>query len=264
MVSGRVYLAGGLDTSDVSISDVVAVDTAKGTAEVTGSMPNAFHDAAGAVIGGRLFVFAGGTGQGSDVVQSFDPSSGTGRIERGSLPKALSDLSSAEAVGVVYLVGGYDNVSPQGSIYATRDGRHFSVVGTLPVGLRYPAVVAQGSKVVIAGGQTASGLTDDVLLFDPATGRVRTVGHLPQPLAHGAAFVLGNTVYVAGGRNGAGMAVRGIESVDITTGKVRSAGKLPSPLADPGVVAEGQKVWLFGGWRGAPVSEVLVASLVPA
>lgn len=264
MVLGRVYLAGGLNTSDVSVSDVHTVDTTKGTAEVIGSMPNAFHDAAGAVIGSRLFVFAGGTGQGSDVVQSFDPSSGTSRIEGGSVPKALSDLSSAETDGVVYLVGGYDNVSPQPSIYATGDGRHFSVVGTLPAGLRYPAVVAQGSKVVIAGGQTAAGLTADVLVFDPATGRVRTAGHLPQPLAHAAAFVLGNTVYVAGGRNEAGLAVRGIESVDITTGKVRSAGKLPSSLADPGVVAEGQKVWFFGGWRGAPVAEVLVASLLPA
>jgi hypothetical protein len=160
-----------LSTSDVSISDVVTVDTGKGTAEVTGSMPNAFRDAAGALIEGRLFVFAGGTGQGSDVVQSFDAAGGTGRIEGGSLPKALSDLSSAEADGVAYLVGDYDNVSPQRSIYATRDGKHFSVVGTLPVGLRYPAVVAQGSKVVIAGGQTASGLTDQVLMFDPATGR---------------------------------------------------------------------------------------------
>jgi hypothetical protein len=115
--------------------------------------------------------------------------------------------------------------------------------------------------VVIAGGQTASGITDRVMTFDPTTGKVRTIGHLPQPIAHAAAFTLGGLVYVAGGRDDAGSAVRGIEAVDPQAGTARRAGRLPSALADPGVVVEGGSAWLFGGWRGVPVSEVLVASL---
>src|SRR2546426_6578801 len=92
--SAKVYLAGGLDASDTSTMAVVTVDLARGTARVAGHVPSGFHDAAGAVIGGRLFVFAGGTGQISDVVQSFDLATGKGRVE-GTMPRPLSDLSSA-------------------------------------------------------------------------------------------------------------------------------------------------------------------------
>lgn len=261
VIGGTVYVVGGLNNSDLSVADVVALNAGKGTAHEIGTMPNAFHDAAGAVIHGRLFVFGGGTGQGSNVVQSFDPASGAGRVE-GTMPQALSDLSGTVVGGIAYLVGGYDNVSPQRSIFSTTDGRHFSMAGNLPVGLRYPAVAPFGSMVVIAGGQTATGLTDEVLAFDPATGTVRTIGHLRQPTAHAAAFTLGGILYVAGGRDEEGSALAGIEAVNPTKGTVRlAAGRMPSPLADPAVVVVGNEAWLLGGWRGAPVTDVLIAAL---
>ena len=51
-------------------------------------------------------------------------------------------------------------------IYATTDGRRFSTVAMLPEGLRYPAVTAVGTTVVIAGGQTATGQSDTVIALD--------------------------------------------------------------------------------------------------
>jgi hypothetical protein len=52
--AGTLYLAGGLDTSDQSTSDVYAIDAATGKSNRIGSVPQAFHDAAGALIGGKL------------------------------------------------------------------------------------------------------------------------------------------------------------------------------------------------------------------
>ena len=152
------------------------------------------------MISGKLFVFAGGAGTGSDTVQAFDPATGTGSVV-GHLPVALSDLAAAQIDNVTYLVGGYDGTRPRPEIYATTDGTTFSTVGHLPVGLRYPAVTQVGGRLVIAGGLASSGPVNDVYTFDPSSGATTLTAHLPDPVAHAAAFTLGGRIYVVGGRN---------------------------------------------------------------
>ena len=197
---------------------------------------------------------------GSDVVQSFSPSSGRADVE-GSLPRALSDLTTAALDGVTYLIGGYDGVAPQRIIYATSDGRHLHRAGLLPVGLRYAAAAAVGSTVVIFGGETTRGPSAGILAFDPSTGTVTTVGHLPYGVGHASAFAAGGVVYVVGGVDASGRTLRAIAAVDTGTGRVRSAGRLPAPLSDAAAVVVGDQAWLFGGLRGVPVSQILVASI---
>jgi N-acetylneuraminic acid mutarotase len=134
----------------------------------------------------------------------------------------------------------------------------------MPVGLRYAAVAATSSSVIIAGGVTSAGPSDRVFSFDPGSGRVRTIGHLPRPLGHAVAFSLAGVVYVAGGTGASGSALRGIEAIDLRTGVVRAAGHLPAGLSDAAALVVGGEVWVFGGWRGGPVSDVLVSTPVPA
>src|SRR5204862_8360823 len=69
----HVLLAGGLDGSGSSTAGVSSLDPATGKVVRLGSMSSPFHDAAGAMIGGRLFVFGGGASAGSDLVRTFDP-----------------------------------------------------------------------------------------------------------------------------------------------------------------------------------------------
>src|SRR5262249_56592192 len=85
---------------------------------------------------------------------------------------------------------------------------HFTLAGRLPVGLRYPAVAAVGGDLVVAGGITASGASSVVYVFDPATGRTRSIGRLPAPAGHSSALVLGNRIYLVG-RAGADGRTRG-------------------------------------------------------
>jgi len=260
VAGGAVYLLGGLNGSSVSTSTVLSVDTARGTAHVAGHVAQAFHDAAGGVIGSRLFVFAGGTAQSSTTVQSFDPATGGSRVD-GRTPRPLSDLSSAEVAGTVYLIAGFDGVSPQRTIYSTHDGTRFRQAGTLPVGLRYAAVATWGEDVVVAGGVTDTGLSRGVFVFDPSAGTVRTTARLPYALAHAAAFALGGAVYVAGGRDAAGNAVRDIVRIDPRSGSARRVGRLPAAISDCAAVVVGGRAWLFGGERAAAVDDVFVASL---
>jgi N-acetylneuraminic acid mutarotase len=251
-----VYLAGGLDASGASVDTVDSLDVATRKVDRLGRLPQAVHDAAGAMIGGMLYVFAGGTGSGTDTVQTFDPTTGAGTIV-GHLPVALSDLASVTIGPVTYLVGGYDGIRPRSEIYATRDGTNFRVVGRLPEGLRYPAVTVLNGQILIAGGTAATGPTAAVRVFDPMTGRVRSIGRLLAPVAHAAAFASGGVVYVVGGRDPADAPVARIEELDLTTGRSRLVRPLPGPVADAGVARIGDGALLIGGEGATTLDQVL-------
>jgi N-acetylneuraminic acid mutarotase len=258
LANDTIYLAGGLDSAGQSASGVFTLNPATGALASVGSLPHAFHDAAAAVLGGRLFVFGGGAGEGSDVVQAFDLQSHRARLT-GRLPKVLSDLSSASVGSTVYLVGGYDGFSPQSAIYATTDGVRFRVAARLPQGLRYAAAASVGPDVVVAGGMTGSGPVSSVYLFDSATGRVSLLGRMPTSLGHAMAFVIGGTVYVAGGQDRQGRAVRQVVAVDVVARTVTRLAPLPVPLSDSASVSDSRVAWLIGGWRGHAVAQVLTA-----
>jgi hypothetical protein len=261
VAAGRlVYLAGGLNAAERSVAAVFTLDPSTGHTAEVGSMPQAFHDAAGAMIGRRLFVFGGGTGESSDAVQTFDTVSHATSVA-GHLPHPLSDLQVAVVNGTVYLVGGWDGTAYSRTIYATADGLHFRTAGQLPAGIRYPAVAAVGDSIVVVGGMTPAGPTDAVSIFDTKSGRTLSLGRLPVPVGHGGAFSLGGLVYMAGGQDGSGHAVSDVVSIDPATKRVASLPPLAAPLSDPGVVATGGRALLIGGWRQTAVNQVLQASL---
>jgi hypothetical protein len=230
-----ILVAGGLDAGGVSTNGVFRFDPQTGRLTRLGSLPSAFHDAAAAMIGRRLFVFGGGSSTGTSAVQAFDLATRSGTLV-GHLPRPLSDLAAATIGGTVYLVGGYDNRTPRPEIYATSDGLHVHVVGRLPVGVRYPSVAAVRGTLVIAGGAASSGATRSVYVFHPTSGRVTRLGALPFPSAHAAAVTIGGNVYVVGGQSGA------IVRIDPVRSTIARAGR-SAPVADAAVAG----TYLLGG-----------------
>ena len=250
-----VILAGGLDASGNSTSGVFRFDPRSGRLTQLGSLPQAFHDAAGALLGSTLLVFGGGTSQSSSTVQSFDLTRGKGRVI-GQLPRALSDLVSVTVGNDVYLIGGYDGRSPRAEIYRTSDGVHFQLAGRLPVGLRYPAVAAVGPRILIAGGVGAGGVSSSVYAFDSTTGKTTRVAELPSPVAHAGAAAFGGSVFVVGGADAAGNTVGTISRVDLLQ---RRAELVPGSIdvSDAGLVVIGSHVFVFGGARqGSAVASI--------
>ena len=260
---GSIYLAGGLAASGASADGVFRLDPGNGNLAALGSLPHPVHDAAGAVIGKRLFVFGGGAGSVGSLVQTFGLQSYRSAVA-GHLPHPLADLAAVSSGGTVYLVGGYDGSSPQGAVYATTDGRSFRKVAELPVPVRYPAATIANGKIVVAGGVSSSGPVDGVWLVDPATGDVDRIGTLSSPLSQAGAFTLGGVPFVAGGLAVPGGPTNRVFSVDVGAGKVRSAGTLPVAFGDAGVATLGGRAWMLGGWSGATLSQISVASLVLA
>jgi hypothetical protein len=253
---GKILIAGGLDSGGQSAAGVFALDPATGTLHSVGALPQPVHDAAGALIGGRLYVFGGGAASSSDVVQALDLSTRHGSIAA-HLPRALSDLAAAQLKGVTYLVGGFDGNTPRSEILATRDGRHFTLAGRLPVGLRYPTVATANGKLLIAGGQTANGLSTSVYGFDPASRGVAVLAQLPAPRAHAAALVRGSTLYILGGTNASGAPTGAITTVDLSTHAVARLGQVIGPLADAASAQLGATTFLVGGRNSHTVATVI-------
>jgi N-acetylneuraminic acid mutarotase len=153
-------------------------------------------------------------------------------------------------------VGGYDDHVPRAEIYATTDGTHFTLAARLPHGLRYPAVAAGGGRLVIAGGNLASGApSSEIYAFDPASGQVRVLGQLATAVGHASAVTLGGSVYIVGGVDAAG---RPVSSATRVNGKVARLA-LSIPIADAAVAQIGTEAFLLGGRRnGRAVSDVRV------
>jgi hypothetical protein len=254
-VGHEIVVAGGLDASGQSTNGVFRLDPSSGALVHLGSVPQAFHDAAGSVVAGRLYVFGGGSAQSSAAVQAFDLRTHRSAVV-GHLPRPLSDLATARSGNETYLVGGYDGRRPRPEIYRTSDGRHFTLVGRLPVGVRYAAVVAVGTTLVVAGGVTPAGTSSSVYAIDTTTRSVRRIALLPRATAHAAAFAIGTSVYVLGGADAGGRTVGTVFDVGLTTDRVTRVGTF-APIADAAAAVVPGRAFLVGGERsGRPVATV--------
>ena len=209
------------------------------------ALPVPTHDAAAALVGGRVYLFGGGEAVSTDTVLRVDP--GWRTVARaGSLGEPLSDLGAATVGGKTYLVGGYT-----GSRYATavlrfRPGAQPQLVTRLPVGLRYAGVAALGSKIYVAGGLADVGRDERRLRGRPRRparcGRSRPCrGRSTTPRSRRSAR---GSCWLAGARG------RCSRSTPLA-GASRPVANLPQALTDPAAVAQAGRVLVLGGGTNA-------------
>jgi len=266
--SGLTVL-GGITPAGTSLPTVSTIAPATGAVEPTAGLADPVHDAASATIGRTTFVFGGGSPNTVATIQSvtapgIPPTTGTPGTVVGQLPQPRSDLAvatvtsgrGARAVTTAYLVGGYNGTTYLPGVLATGNGTAFTTVASLPVPVRYPAVVADGGLVYAFGGETASPgstttATAAIQRIDPATHRATVVGHLPQALYGAAAYLIDGTIYVAGGQSPGGTTLTQITAFVPSTQKVLAAGLLPQATAFGGyaTVGSGRRAvgYLVGG-----------------
>lgn len=254
-----LLIAGGLTRGQASTAAVTALDPVTGRTWQAGRLAAAAHDSGGALLAGRLVVFGGGTQASTATVQVMT-GSGAAKVT-GSLPRPRSDLAAVTVRNVAYLLGGYDGTSYAPGVLATRDGRHFAAVATLPVPVRYPGVAAIGDQIWVFGGQARAGLTAVIQEIDLRTGRARVAGRLPYPLAGATGFTLGGRIYLAGGQRAPAARPPGSPAAALVTsgtvlrydpanGATSAAGHLPVPVAYAAAAVVGGTAFLVGGEDG--------------
>jgi hypothetical protein len=263
---------GGITPSGSSLSAVSVVNPSTGAVTPAGSLADPVHDAAASVVGARTFDFGGGSPDTFATVQSImtpstPPGAPAGGTVVGQLPAPRSDLAVATLPGTgggrsgtsTYIVGGYDGTDYLPDVLRTVDGTHFTRVASLPVPVRYPAVVAEAGKLFAFGGETPSSgttttATNDIQMVDPSSGQARVVGHLPQALYGASAFVVGGTAYVAGGQVPGGATLTTIDAFVPSTGNVLAAGLLPQADAFAGYTTVGSGKTAIGYMVGGEVA----------
>ena len=254
----RIVLLGGEPAAGGSRATVLRLDPASGAAVSLGSLSQATHDAAGAVIGGAFVVFGGGEAHTIDAVQSIAPGQPARVISH--LPQPRSDVVSATVDNHTYLLGGYDGTRATADVLDTTDGLHFGVVTRLPTPVRYAAVAVTGHRIWLFGGEAAGGDTTDVQVVDLDTRTAKIAGHLPQPLAHAAALAVSGRVVVAGGRL-AGQPTDHTLLFDPDKVAFTAGPALPKPVLDAAPVVLGDTGYLIGGESPKPVASIVTVRM---
>ncbi|HWE09484.1 MAG TPA: kelch repeat-containing protein [Solirubrobacteraceae bacterium] len=258
---GRFITLGGLDSADVSSSEIQLADT-HGILH-TGSLPAAQHDAQAAALGNAVYVFGGGNASELDHILRYSPSTGA-VTQAGTLRAPQSDVAVAAAGGTAYVVGGYDGTNYLNTVVGWRPGSTPAVQARLPVGLRYAAVTVAGNALIIVGGSSPSGATTSIYRFDLATHRVTRIGALPHAITHANAATLDSTVYLVGGRGDATTSQTSeVWAINPATGHVTRAGRLPKPTSDAAVAAASGSIVVIGGLSGSSTLAT-VGELTPA
>lgn len=271
--SNHLVVAGGLLASQASSTQVERVDTASGAATPLTALPDPVHDAPGSLIGGRAYLYGGGSPDTVATVQRFGiPALGSNSppAVASQLPQPRSDAATTTIGTTTYIVGGYDGTAPDPVVLATTDGQRFSPVANLAVPVRYPAVAALGGRIYIFGGEAVGGpsdgqAVDDIQEVDPAKRSATLIGHLPHPLAGASALNLGGRIYIFGGvtDTASAAATTTIWAFDPGAVTVSSAGTLPVATSYAGAAVVRGRAWLVGGENtGTPMASVQV--LAPA
>jgi N-acetylneuraminic acid mutarotase len=238
---GAVALLGGLDANDTSTSAVTVL--AGNRVSMLAQLPLAQHDAQGALLGGKAYVFGGGQVSSYDHVLRLDPVTDS-VSEVGVLPSRASDVAVTAARGDAYVIGGYTGERALDTILAWRPGQSAKLVARLPLSLRYAAAATIGGQVIIVGGSHGETAEDEILRFDPVSRSVTRIGRLPRPLTHASAVAFGSYLYVLGGR---GTSPESQTSAILAINPLNGAVTLPLALSDAAAsVARGQ-ILIAGG-----------------
>ncbi len=253
-----VLICGGLTRTGATTGTILELQIGTNSVVRRGVLAGPVHDAGGSVLDGVGYLFGGGRFGPGALTQRVDPTGATNSI--GRLPAIRADLAAVAVGKEVVIVGGGTPGSPDRRVLATTDGRHFTVIATLLIGVRYPAVAVAGTLVYVIGGSTPAGDESAIQVFDPATGHVRILGHLARGLGYASAFVLGGALILAGGRT-AGRAQDAILELDPATGRTHQVGRLPYRVSDSASVVIGGVAYLIGGEDSGPLDTIISISV---
>jgi N-acetylneuraminic acid mutarotase len=247
-----LLIIGGITQALNTTGAIIQLNPVTGRAAPAGQLADPAHDAAGAVLGGRPYLFGGGDQAELAAVQALRRG-GTAAVA-GQLPGPRSDTSSVTLGRTAYLVGGYSGASWVGTVLATTNGRAFRKVATLPLPVRYAAVAAAGNRIWVFGGLTPAGNSRVIQQVNLATGQARVVGRMPAPISAATAVTLGGRIFIAGGQvtkgGGALIASRKVLAYDPAHRRVTTAGRLPVAVTNAAAAVIGGTAFLVGGNDG--------------
>jgi hypothetical protein len=245
--NGRVLVLGGYN------STAELYDPATGTWSRTGDAPANFRGATATLLSSGKVLVTGSNDQ-AITAALYDPASGTWSTAAAMSTPRYYHTATLLADGRVLVTGGtsgeYGGTTlSSAELYDPATGT-WTAVGALPEARhRHTATRLSNGKVLIAGGQGASGRLSSTVLFDPATGAMTAVGAMGTARASHTATLLNNgQVLVTGGAVDGEPATRA-ELFDPDTGRWSSTSAMSKPRRQHSATALANgKVLVTGGY----------------
>lgn len=147
-----------------------------------------------------------------------------------------------------------DAEMPQAGLPARQDAARWRVRAALPAPRARHAQVAFRGQVYAIGGETPTGITDSVDVYNPERNDWQPRTNLPRPLSNVQAVVLKNLVYVPGGTTTGGALSAEVLSYDPVADSWGQAPSLPAPRAAYALAASDSILFLLGGWDGTQIT----------
>lgn len=257
-VGDAIYVIGGLDGD--AVGSILRFDARRATVEYTpATLPVPLGMSCVASDGQDIYIFGGWnptTGETSDAIQKFTPSTGQIAILPTRLPSPRAGCASTFAEGAFWILGGdvRTGATPTSEYldeilrYDPQNGVIAAMTERLPSPRGHMAVAWNGSVLILAGGAGASGPLSAVLAFHPSNRSLVQVANLGTPRSAASAAVVDATVLVAGGYG------------DETTKGLKDIVAIGRPVnttRDSGSEASGSSVPSRGGIAALPWGYIL-------
>ena len=120
----------------------------------------------------------------------------------------------------------------------------------MPTARERLAVAIHENKVYAIAGDTSSGVTGAVEIYDPGNNAWKARAPKPTPVSNVAAAVVDGLIYVPGGYTSAGEVITTTEVYDPANDTWDTKAPLPAPLCAYAIAARDGKLFVFGGWDG--------------
>ncbi|HIC88766.1 MAG TPA: hypothetical protein EYP04_05130 [Anaerolineae bacterium] len=144
-----------------------------------------------------------------------------------------------------------DQSAPLVGAVVHSDTPRWEIKALLPRARSRLAVVAVDGLLYAIAGESRSGITGAVDIYNPSTDTWRPGTQKPLAVSNVQAAVLHGRIYVPGGTTANGMVTDVVEVYDPAGAEWSQSAPLPAPRAAYALTADGRRLYLFGGWDGA-------------
>jgi N-acetylneuraminic acid mutarotase len=281
--NGYVYVMGGVDSGGLVSTVYSAPLNSDGSVGAwtteANALPQPLANSNSVVYNGYIYVIGGYDGSFVDTVYSAplnpDGSVGAWTTEANALPKTLSNPATVVYNGYVYVMGGFDGINRQSTVYSAPLNPDGSVgvwtteVNALPQVRSDLNLVVYNGYVYVMGGFDGTNVQSAVysapLNPDGSVGAWTTEANaLPQGLASATSVVYNGYVYVMGGGDNVGFLSTVYSAPLNPDGSVGAwtteANALPQPLAVATSVVYNGYVYVMGGFDGTNVQSAVYSS----
>lgn len=174
--------------------------------ETKTEMPSARKNAAGAAVGGKIYVIGGEYDMADrwlTVVEEYDVETDTWAT-KASLPAGRRYHTAAAVGGKIYVFGGQN--SSFGTVSTTYEydpiGDVWTTKASMPTGRKYAGAAVVDGKIYVIGGQDSSGTAVAANeMYDPATNNWSVKSDMPTSRQQLGVSSLGGKIYAIGGYN---------------------------------------------------------------